>query len=586
MRILGLDISGRDKFAYTVVEAGSALEQGTASAADLLKVIKKYRPGILAVDSISELMEHGRVVVKALGRLPFNVEVVEVTRGEDNVSLPMEALVEKHFKVVRGRLDPLETSFFAALLAERGLGAKIKLYEEETVVLIKRVSSTSPGGMSRNRYMRNVKHRIRDLADRISRRLNEVGLDYDLFFKEESGDITSAKFVVYARRDLVRRYVKPLKSSDVVIRVFSEPVKSYGSEQGGRYLIVGVDPGVVTGIAIMDLEGKVLHTEARRNLPRGESLRRIYQWGVPVVVATDVSDVPEYVKKLAAMSGAVLYKPDRDLSVGEKSSIVEKIGYPVGTSHERDALAAAYKAFAEYRTKFEKLERDFGAVLTRRQLAEAKALVAKGKSIAQAAAEVLKGDREAGYTKVIYIPIEKSCKNIDEYNKIMINALEYEKRQLEKELEELRSRVSSLSRALSDSLWRDAKYRELQRRVEDLSSSLKACMEEKEKFAEELMEIVLGLLSGRYRLYREDEVAECRKTGGALCSDISTVEEAVSNGVSGVPVGLVTRYKSKGYYIIDESKRREIAEAIRKALAEKRVDLKKLLDEYRRRLPG
>jgi Uncharacterized conserved protein len=432
MRILGLDISGRDKFAYTVVEAGSALDQGTASAADLLKVIKKYRPGILAVDSISELMEHGRIVVKALGRLPFNVSVVDVTRGEDNVCLPMEALVEKHFKVVRGRLDPLETSFFAALLAERGLGAKIKLYEEETVVLIKRVSSTSPGGMSRNRYMRNVKHRIRDLADRISRRLNEVGLDYDLFFKEESGDITSAKFVVYARRDLVRRYVKPLKSSDVVIRVFSEPVKSYGSEQGGRYLIVGVDPGVVTGIAIMDLEGKVLHTEARRNLPRGESLRRIYQWGVPVVVATDVSDVPEYVKKLAAMSGAVLYKPDRDLSVGEKSSIVEKIGYPVGTSHERDALAAAYKAFAEYRTKFEKLERDFGAVLTRRQLAEAKALVAKGKSIAQAAAEVLKGDREAGYTKVIYIPIEKSCKNIDEYNKIMINALEYEKDNLKK----------------------------------------------------------------------------------------------------------------------------------------------------------
>ncbi|AEA13306.1 hypothetical protein TUZN_1846 [Thermoproteus uzoniensis 768-20] len=586
MRVLGLDISGRDKFAYTVVEAGSALEQGTASATDLLKVIKKYKPEVLAVDSISELMEHGKIVVKALGRLPFNVEVVEVTRTEDNTSIPMEVLAEKYFKVSRSHLDPLETSLFAALLAERGLGARIKLYEEETVILIKRVSSTSPGGMSRNRYMRNVKHRIRDLADRISRRLNEVGLDYDLFFKEESGDITSAKFVVYARRDLVRRYVKPLKSSDVVIRVFSEPVKSYESERGDQYLIVGVDPGIVTGIAIMDLEGKVLHTEARRNLSRGESLRRIYQWGVPVIIATDVSDVPDYVKKLAAMSGAVLYKPEKDLSVSEKSSIAEKIGYPVETSHERDALAAAYKAFAEYRTKFERLERDFGAILTRRQLAEAKALVARGKSIAQAVAEVLKGNKDMGYTKVVYIPIEKPCKNIDEYNKMMINALEYEKNQLEKEIEELRSRVSSLSRALNDSLWRDAKYRELQRRVEDLSASLKACMEEKEKFAEELMEIVLGLVSGRYKLYREDEISECRKAGGILCSDISTVEEAVNNGVLGVPVGLVTRYRSKGYYIIDEFKRRELAERIRNALTERRIDLKKLLDEYRRRLPG
>ncbi len=586
MRVLGLDISGRDKFAYTVAEAGSTLEQGTASATELLKVIKKYKPEVLAVDSISELMEHGKIVVKALGRLPFNVEVVEVTRTEDNTSIPMEVLVEKYFKVSRSHLDPLETSLFAALLAERGLGARIKLYEEETVILIKRVSSTSPGGMSRNRYMRNVKHRIRDLADRISRRLNEVGLDYDLFFKEESGDITSAKFVVYARRDLVRRYVKPLKSSDVVIRIFSEPVKSYESERGDQYLIVGVDPGIVTGIAIMDLEGKVLHTEARRNLSRGESLRRIYQWGVPVIIATDVSDVPEYVKKLAAMSGAVLYKPEKDLSVSEKSSIAEKIGYPVKTSHERDALAAAYKAFAEYRTKFERLERDFGAILTRRQLAEAKALVARGKSIAQAVAEVLKGNKEMGYTKVVYIPIEKPCKNIDEYNKMMINALEYEKNQLEKEIEELRSRVSSLSRALNDSLWRDAKYRELQRRVEDLSVSLKTCMEEKEKFAEELMEIVLGLVSGRYKLYREDEISECRKAGGILCSDISTVEEAVNNGVLGVPVGLVTRYRSKGYYIIDEFKRQELAERIRKALTERRIDLKKLLDEYRRRLPG
>lgn len=586
MKILGIDISAKDKFAYSVVEGGALIEQGIASTEDLLKVVKKHKPEVLAVDSISELMEHGRLIIKALGRLPFNIDVVEVTRSE-NTSVPMEALVERHFGIFRGRLDPVETSYFAAMLAEKGIGARIKLYEEETVILIKRVSSTSPGGMSRNRYMRNVRHRIRDLAERISRRLNEIGLDYDLFFKEESGDITSAKFVVYARRDIVRKYVRPLKSSDVVVRIFSEPVKSYESERGGNaYLIVGVDPGIVTGIAIMDLNGRVLHTEARRNLSRGESLRRIYQWGIPVIIATDVADAPDYVKKLAAMCGATLFKPERDLSIVEKNSIIEKLGYSVKTSHERDALAAAYKAYVEYKAKFEKLEKDFGAILTGQQLEEAKALVAKGKSIAQAVAEILKGSRDAGYTKIIYVPVERPCKDADERNKMKIAVLEYEKSQLEKEVEELRSRVASLSRALNDSLWRDAKYNELQRRIEDLTHSLKSCEESKERLEEELLDVILGLVHGKYKLYKEDEISECRKTGGVLCSDISTVEEAVSNGISGVPLKLVVKYKVRGYYVVDESKRRELAEKIKAALTEKRIDLRKILEEYRKRLPG
>ncbi|MEZ0247947.1 MAG: DUF460 domain-containing protein [Thermoproteus sp.] len=586
MRILGLDISSKEKFGYTVIEGGSVVDQGIADVVELLKVLKRYKPEVLAVDNMTELVEHGRLLIKALGRLPFNVDVIEVTRIEDGVNLPVEVLVERHFGINRGRLNPLETSYFVALLAERGVGYKVKLYEEETVVLIKRLSSTSPGGMSRSRYMRNIRHRIRDLVDRISKKLNEVGLDYDLFFKEESGDIASAKFIVYARRDIVRRYVKPLKSSDVVVRVFSEPVKSYEAERRGEsYLIVGVDPGIVTGIAIMDLNGRVLHTEARRNLSRGDALRRIYQWGTPVVVASDVSDVPDYVKKLAAMCGAVLFKPERDLLVDEKSSVANKLGYPVATTHERDALAAAYKAYTEYRIKFEKLEKDFGAVLTRQQIEEAKAMIARGRSVAQAVAEVLKGSTSGIYTKIVYVPVEKPCRDVGEEAKRRIAALEYEKAQLEKEVEELRSRVSSLTRSLNDSLWRDVKYKELQRRIEELTYSLKNCEEIKERIFDDIIDIILGLMSGKYKLYKKDEISECRKTGGLLCSDIASIEDAINNGVVGAPIDLVTRYRIKDYYIIDEEKRKEIVEKIKSALSEKKMDLKKLLEEYRKRLP-
>lgn len=585
MRILGLDIAPQNRFAYTIVEDGKLIDQGYAEAPALLKVIKDHKPGVIALDSLSELVEYGKIIIKALGRLPFNIDVIEVTR-EANASVPTEVLVRRNFGINRDKLDPLETSYYLALLAEKGVGARIKLFEEETIILIKRRTSTAPGGMSRNRYMRNIKHRIRELAEKISRRLDEAGFDYDLFFKEESGDVSSAKFVVYARRDLVRRFVKPMRASDVVVTVYSEPAKRYGQERSDLHVIVGIDPGIVTGLAIVDLNGRVLHTEAKRNLSRGEALRRIYQWGIPVVVATDVTPPPEYVKKLAAMCGAVVYAPDRDLAVSEKSAIVEKINYPTSTTHERDALAAAYKAFYEYKDKFNKLEKDFKVILNDKLLEKAKILIIKGKPIAQAVAEVLKMSYDTERTKIVYVPIERPCRDQDENLRRRIAALEYEKAQLEKELYELRERLSSLSRALTDSLWRDFKYRELQRRIEDLTKSINECEEEKNRIMENIIEIIQGLLSGRYKMYDENDIVECRKTGaGAICRDLANLEDAVRSGIMGVPVNLVLRYKIGTYYIIDELKRKELLEKIKEQYYNKEIDLKKIIEEYRRRLP-
>jgi predicted RNase H-like nuclease (RuvC/YqgF family) len=582
--ILGLDISGRGAFAYTVVDNGVVVEQGVKDVVGIIKIIKKYKPNILVIDSISELFENGKLIVKAIGRAPFNIDVVQATKvGEE--SLSVEELVRRNFGVSKGHLTPLETSMYLALLAEKGVGTKVKLYEEETVVLIKRRSSTAPGGMSRNRYMRNIRHRIRDLAEEISRRLNEVGLDYDLFFREEAGDITSARFIVYARRDLVRRYVKPLRSSDVVIDIFSEPVKSREAEaqRGEAYLIVGVDPGIVTGIALMDLNGRVLHTEARRNLSRGDALRRIYQWGVPVVVATDVASPPDYAKKLAAMCGAVLYHPDRDLLMEEKAAIAERLGYSAPTTHERDALAAAYKAFSEFKVKFDKLEKDFGSILSIKQLSRAKMLIAKGKSIAQAVAEVLKEEAAGGSTRVVYVPIERPCKDVDEELRGRVKALEYENSQLSKEVEELRREVAALRRALEDSTWRDLKYREMQQRIESLTKSLQECASSKESLAEEVLDLIQGVLAGRYKLYKEDEVVECRLSPGGVCRDYSSIEELIRSNVLGVPLNLVVVKKIKGYYVIDEQKRIEVLNKVREGLAKKEVDLKRLIEEYRRR---
>lgn len=583
MAILGLDVAPGG-FAFAVLENNVVVERGVAEVRDILRLFKKYRCSVLAVDNVGELFEYGRLIIKALGKLPYVVDVVEVTRGEEGYK-SVEELVREHFGVSKGRLDPLETASYLAMLAWRGVGTSVKLFEEETVVLVHRRISTTPGGMSRNRYMRNLSLRIRDIASKIENKLKEARLDYDLFIKEESGEVTSAKFVVYASREVVRRYVKPLRSIDVAVSIYSTPAKVKGAPVHSRFLIVGVDPGVVTGLAIVTLDGEVLDTVARRSFSRGDLVRYVSQWGVPILVATDVSEPPEYVKKLAAMSGATLYVPERDLTTEDKAQLVEKAGWAAKSTHERDALAAAYKAYLEYKPKFEKIVKEFGGVLKPDQLEYAKSLVIRGYPIAQAVSEALKR-RESRETKVVYITVEKPCASVNEEMRSRIKALEYENAQLQKELEEVRREYMRLQRLVEDEKWKDLKYRELQSRVETLVKQVA----EKENEIARLKRLVVDILANygsKYRLLHISEALECKgdEPAGTICRNVETIEEAVARRTLGVPLKQVAVLSVDDFYVIDVDKVQSLVREIRNRVdAAREVDLKKILQQYRRGL--
>jgi len=580
--VLGIDVTPGGGFAYVVLENNIVVERGVTDVRGLINLFKKYRCETLAVDSVSELFQHGRPLIKALGKLPYVVNVVEVTRGVELKST--EDLVREHFGVDKGRLDPLETAFYLAMLAQRGVGTPVKLFEEETVILIHRRISTTPGGMSRNRYMRNVTHRIKTLMARIEARLKEAKLDYDLFVKEESGEVSSAKFVVYANREVVRRYVKPMRSIDVAVSIFSLPAKRSEGAHTSRYLIIGVDPGVVTGLAILTLDGEVLDTVARRSFSRGELTRYVQQWGIPILVATDVGDPPEYVKRLAAMVGAVLYTPGRDLSTEEKAEIVERIGWQVKTTHERDALAAAYRAYLEYKPKFERIEKEFGSILKPEQMAYAKALVIRGYSIAQAVSEALKR-REKEETKVVYITVEKPCSSENEKLSSLVKALQYENQQLQREIEELRRENAALRRAVEDEKWKDVKYREMQMRIEQLLRTLGEKEAEINYLKRAFVEILMN--RERYKLVHKTELSECRggEYAGTICKNFESLEEAVVRKSLGVPLKEVVKLDLGEFYVVDMDKVAELVAEIKRRLDERKgVDLKKIVEEYRRGL--
>lgn len=498
--IIGIDINGR-RFSYAVFNNGDIIERGTVDPQDLIRIVKRIRPSAIAVDNIGEVMELSPGIIKRLGRLPFNVYLVQVTRVSPDTEESMEVLVNKYFGLSIGKLDPDTTAEYLARLCSMGVGSIVKVYEPETRIVIKASISTTPGGMSRNRFERNIAHRIRYLAKEIKERLEKGGVDYDMFIAPESEGLRSVVFIAYADRTTIRSIIKPRRSMDVKVIVESVPSDSIkfaslteteAVEVGGaikdRKLIVGIDPGIVTGLAILDMNGNVLTLHSGKNLSRRHVLRIVYQYGTPILVAVDTAKPSDYAKKLAAMIGAVLYYPDKDLSISEKSEIAVKIsreqGIVVKDPHMRDALAAAYKSFMQLKPKLDRVEDEVRRSIAR-VLDEAKALVIKGMPIKQAVDEASRKIEVQPQQEVKVVQQERcecECDSIRSEYEGMIRALNAEVERLNKLYMETKEKVEELLSNYDLEARKDQLVRALSARVEILEGDV-------EKYRRKVMEL-------------------------------------------------------------------------------------------------
>jgi predicted RNase H-like nuclease (RuvC/YqgF family) len=498
--IIGIDINGR-RFSYAVFNNGDIIERGTVDPQDLIRIVKRIRPSAIAVDNIGEVMELSPGIIKRLGRLPFNVYLVQVTRVSPDTEESMEVLVNKYFGLSIGKLDPDTTAEYLARLCSMGVGSIVKVYEPETRIVIKASISTTPGGMSRNRFERNIAHRIRYLAKEIKERLEKDGVDYDMFIAPESEGLRSVVFIAYADRTTIRSIIKPRRSMDVKVIVESVPSDSIkfaslteteAVEVGGaikdRKLIVGIDPGIVTGLAILDMNGNVLTLHSGKNLSRRHVLRIVYQYGTPILVAVDTAKPSDYAKKLAAMIGAVLYYPDKDLSISEKSEIAVKIsreqGIVVKDPHMRDALAAAYKSFIQLKPKLDRVEDEVRRSIAR-VIDEAKALVIKGMPIKQAVDEASRKIEVQPQQEVKVVQQERcecECDSIRSEYEGMIRALNAEVERLNKLYMETKEKVEELLSNYDLEARKDQLVRALSARVEILEGDV-------EKYRRKVMEL-------------------------------------------------------------------------------------------------
>lgn len=120
-------------------------------------------------------------------------------------------------------------------------------------------------------------------------------------------------------------------------------------------LIVAVDPGITTGMAILNAYGNVLDIYSKRDMTKAEIINRILKFGNPVVISCDVSTTPRSIEKIATKLGCTVYSPDTSLSIKEKKELTKDYYRSTKNDHEVDALSAAIKAWKQHRTLFSKV---------------------------------------------------------------------------------------------------------------------------------------------------------------------------------------------------------------------------------------
>ncbi len=120
------------------------------------------------------------------------------------------------------------------------------------------------------------------------------------------------------------------------------------------HLIVGVDTGKTVAYACLDLDGKLVSSSHVSSLGQDWLIDSIGKLGIPSIVACD-REPNDIVRKVCASFNAKLYYPVKEISIDEKREMAR----PYGTTnpHERDACAAAVKAYKAYTNKLRQAER-------------------------------------------------------------------------------------------------------------------------------------------------------------------------------------------------------------------------------------
>jgi len=370
-------------YSLVILEGGATTSHHMISRHKLMRLIRERRPEIVAMDNVHELAAGRNELINIMRRLPGATKLVQVTGGERLESLVRLA---RWNGITFDRTKPLQEAETCARLAAKGVGAVLSAFEDRTWIKVSRRRSLGRGGWSQNRYSRKIHGAVKGLARDVERQLREAGLEYTIRVVEGLGGYTRAEFIVEASREKVHINTGYSTDAQVKVQSMERPELQYKPLLQRRgYIIVGLDPGTTTGIAALNLSGDLVDLISSRAMSSSDVIEWIAARGRPLVVATDVFPTPGAVEKVKRAFNAVLFSPGADMPGVEKIALGREVGYR--NDHERDALAAAFRAFKKYKNKFLQVEKKAPAEI---DPDEVKALVVRGYSIENAVAEFIK----------------------------------------------------------------------------------------------------------------------------------------------------------------------------------------------------
>ena len=469
--IFGIDVQSGDvrgdapSYALVALD-GEDIERDVVSRRKLRRRIQSEEPAIVATDNTYELAEDKGALVAFLRELPTGTKLVQVT-GDERPE-PLSRVAARH-GVPYGK-PPMKEAEAAARLAARNVGYEVSAFTDTTEVKVARGRSTGSGGWSEDRFTRRIHGSVKKAAREVTSELEAAGLEFERNVTEKYGGFSQALFEVEATPAEIP--VSSRRSGDV--RVEIERERRDGIEYRPLatrrdHVVVGIDPGTTTAVALLDLDGSVLDVWSTRTADTAEVIEWIIEHGRPVLVAADVEPMPETVEKMRRSFDAGGWIPDRDLPVDEKLHRTRE--QPYDNDHERDALAAALFAFDDHAEQFERVaaktppQLDRGEVIAR--------VVGSDESVEAVVAELTEDDEDDA------------------------ESTEHDPRELtaeEKEIKRLEARIGRLEDHIEDL---DGTIERKDERVDELEAELSEARREERREARERREVT--------RLERENE---------------------------------------------------------------------------------
>jgi len=538
--VFGVDIQSGDvrgespSYALAVID-GESVERDVVTYRKLRRRVDEERPAIVATDNTYELAEDKDALVHLLRTLPDETKLVQVTGGTDPE--PLSRVASRH-GVPYGK-DPIQEAEAAARLAAANVGQEVTAFTDTTEVKVARGRSTGGGGWSEDRLTRRIHGSVKRRTREVESALEEAGLEYDREVTEKYGGFANAVFTVEGRPSDIP--VSAERSGDTRIEI--ERVRRDGIDfrplaKRRDPVLVGVDPGTTTAAAVVGLDGEVLDALSTRTADTAAVIEWIIERGRPILVAADVTPMPETVEKIRRSFDAAGWTPASDLPVDTKKHRTRQEGYD--NDHERDAMAAALAAFDDHADQFERVARkvpprqDLGPVLAR--------VLADEESVESVLADLRAedtDDEEADdeHTERELTEEEKQIKRLKARVERLTDHVESLEEAIETKDEKLREYEGKLSAAKREER-REARKRREVTRLERETDRLERKLERKDERIEEL-EGTLDRLKALWKLDHSNFADVSERKAGLV--PVKVVEQFTVDAIAAADesVGLV-----------------------------------------------